>query len=472
VTDKSWNYPTLGFDPLPGDAAVALSLKEDARIFGQRMTEEAARLERLAHQGWQGEAAEVFAEHLETLPRDLRHCGDAFTDLALALGNYHDAFTRAKTQAADLEQKAAAAKAKLQTAELTYTTPVIQAPDACPPDRDRGPLDAAEDELGQILRDAHEFAEKFNESAEVEGIANAIRRFTEFAPDEPRWNIIKKWAGDVFSLTPVGAALEAAQLVHGIINHYAEFFSDLADFVSDISGFLGLLSIPLLLAPPVGTAIALAAFGLASGAAAMKISLYAGKARDANGDLYVGGRELTFALGDVALNAAGMGGSAKATQALSKGAARAGKGIGKVGQVEVSFGTALADQFDPKLAQKAWKAVKEFKAVRAEDGFRGLGKHLLDESRIDWKLMGDEGTVWVRGGVGLAVAGPRFTMEGNWAGIKSVGAIPGDFMDVITDDASSPDLRLDPPPLSAERMGGEGTQRRPDAPPVRPVMRD
>jgi uncharacterized protein YukE len=445
MTDAAWAYPSLGFDPLPGDPSVAQSLRDDARIFGQRMTEEAKRLRHLAHRdGWQGEAADSFAEHLDKLPRDLQRCGDAFSELALALGNYYAAFTGAKAKAHHLERRATEARQSLQSADLAFSSPVIQPPGDCPAPRDRRPLHAAEDELGAILREAHEFADRFDESPEVQDIARAIRSLSEFAPDGPRFSILKRWAGDVFKATPIGAAYEAVQAVHGLINHYAEFFSDLADFLSDLSGTLGLLSLPLLLVPPVGTAFALGALATAAGTATIKTSLYVGKARDARGNLYVSGGELAFAMGDVAINAAGIGMAAKATQAVG-----AGSGL------EKSFGKALAEQLDPNLFKRSWTTSKGTLTAVGDDGFKSVGKELLTEARAEWQIMGDKGTQWVRGGVGLAVAGPSFTMAGNWAGIESARALPKDFLKVLTNQSDDLELAATPvastPVVSAPR---------------------
>ena len=432
MTDSPWIYPGLGFDPLPGDPEVTRSLQEDARIFGQRMTEEAKRLRRFAHRdGWRGEAAEAFAEHLDTLPRDLERCGDAFSDLALALGTYHHAFTTAKAKATDLEQRAVKAREKVHTADVVFSTSVIQAPGTCAPTPDRSALDTAEDELGAILREAHELAETFNDSPEVQQIAAAIRSFTEFAPDEPRWNIIRRWAGDVFSVTPVGAALNA---VHGLINEYAEFFSDLADLMSDVSGFLGLLSIPLVFVPPIGTAVGAAAFGLAAGTAAIKTSLYAGHARDADGKLYVGGGELFAAIGDAGLGAAGVGAGARASQHLAKAVKQ-----------ETSFGRAFADQLRPKVFSKAVRSAQDHSRMLNQSGPMKLGKHLFGQAKAEWDLMGDAGTFWVRSGVGLSVAGPNATMNNNWGGILSTSAMPRDFWKMVTDQPESPDLNVQGP---------------------------
>jgi len=60
-----------------------LELRNDARAFGSRLTDEAHRLSALARPGaWDGAAAEAYAAALDDLPRDLQRCGDAFLGLA------------------------------------------------------------------------------------------------------------------------------------------------------------------------------------------------------------------------------------------------------------------------------------------------------------------------------------------------------------------------------------------------------
>ena len=114
-----WEFPGLGFDPLPGNPQVVTDLEHDARIFGQRMADQATELRKLAwRDGWQGEAAEVFSQHLKTLPLDLECCGEAFTGLADALASYTGAFDVARrTTVADLERRAVEARNKLQAAD-------------------------------------------------------------------------------------------------------------------------------------------------------------------------------------------------------------------------------------------------------------------------------------------------------------------------------------------------------------------
>lgn len=466
MTNAAWNSPGLGFDPLPGDPEVVRSLQDDARIFGQRMTDEAKRLRRLAHRdAWQGEAADVFAQHLETLPRDLQRCGDAFSDLALALGNYHHAFTMAKAKAADLERRAVEARQKVQAAQVVIQAPptaVIQPADARPPPPGPSPLETAEDELGAILREAHEFAEHFNDSPEVQQIAAAIRSFTEFAPDEPRWNVIRRWAGDAFRLTPVGAALNAT---HELINQFAEFFNDLAGLLSDLSTSLGILTLPLMFVPPLGTTMAVGALAAAAGSAALKTSLYVGHARDANGNLYVSGGNLIRSYVDVGVNAVGIAGAAGATRAvkLADGATRA----------EASFGKSLAEQFSAKTFREAGKAPGKLLKFQEEFGTKATAKFYARQTARQFAV-GQAGRAYNIGGVFLTGAGPMLTATESWnvAGWRApVHLLQDDVPALFSDAPNTPDLEVNVPAVMTE-AGAEPTPvMRPREPSVQPVMR-
>ena len=144
------------------------------------------------------------------------------------------------------------------------------------------------------------------------------------------------------------------------------------------------------------------------------------------------------------MNAVGLGVSAKATQALGKGAAKAARASGMAVD-EISFGTALAEQLDPALFKKSWNALGEYSRGVGE-GPRSLGRELLKRNKADWDTMGD-GTKWIWKGLGVAIGGPNETQPGNWAGIESLWALPDDFIEAVTTDTNPPDLALDIPPV-------------------------
>lgn len=459
MTDTSGAFPTLGFDPLPGDPEVTKALRDDAAEFGRRMKEEACRLQKLAHRdGWQGEAAEVFAQHLETLPRDLERCGQAFADLAVQLTNYHTALVAAKCEAKALEERAAAAKQAVQQAEFTSSAPSMQAPGDCPPVRDRKPLNDAEDSYGAILREAHEFAEKFNERCDIEAIATSIRNCTRFAPDEPGWSVFRRWAGTVFRATPIGAALGG---IHDLINEYAEFFNDLGNVLSDISGTLGILSLPLMFFPPLGTTAAVLALGAAAGSTTLKTSLFVGKARDANGNLYVNGGNLVRSYVDLGMNAAGVAGTAAANRAA------------KLARNEATtFGKEIGEAFSARnFNLDPFRDAADVLRLRGKAEGAGF---IVGKTLKTFKTT-YPGHLYNTGGVALTAFGPLATATGpdNYVGWRSPYSLRTDVPNLVTDASNHPDLgvRLQPVITSSDAPPPPPTIRQ-ATPPTEPVMRD
>ncbi len=467
-------FPGLGFDPLPGNPQVARDLERDARIFGQRMTDQASALRRLASRdGWVGEAAEVFAKHLKTLPPDLDHCGEAFTDLADALATYAGAFEFAKrTTVADLERRAVEARQKIQASDVAYHTPVISAPGDCTPLPDRNPLDAAQDELGAILREGHGFADKFNDSAEVQHLEHVIRHhLTHYAPDEPGWNILKHWAGDVFKATPIGAAINAT---HELINHYAEFFNHLAGFLSELSGVVGLVALPAMFFPPLGTALGVAILGLTATSAGIKTSLYVGHARDVNGKLLVSGGNLFHSYVDVTLSAGAVGavaGVERAGTLAAGGKTTFGKELAKQFEKDtfsealrapkVVIGETVAD-LERKAAAEANKAIERVgpKAVANaifKKGIEGFGKDQAGRA-LNW------------GGLVVGGAGPAANTvdASNVFGWRSLQHIPNETLDLFHKEPGTPDLQVRTQPVMSSRT--PHSTMGPHKPPPSPVM--
>jgi uncharacterized protein YukE len=432
-----WDFPGLGFDPLPGNPQVATDLGNDARIFGQRMTDQATELRKLAYRdGWQGQAADVFAQHLRTLPVDLERCGEAFTGLADALATYAAAFDVAKrTSAADLERRAVEARQKLQAADTALHTPVISAPGDCPPAPDHKPLDDAQDELGAILREAHNLADTFNDSADVQHLEHVIRKvLTHYAPDEPGWNVLKHWAGEVFKLaaatSPLGLAMFGA---HELINRYPEFFNHVAGVLSELSGVVGLVGLPLMFFPPLGTAVAAGVLALTAASAAIKTSLYVGDARDANGNLIVTGWSLVHSYADVAMSAGAIGAAAGAarTEELALGN-------------ETTFARQLGRQFNKKvfdedLAKETAKTAK----LLAKGGPKLAAKKLF-EGGVAPFAEGAHGRALNWGGVVVGGVGPSANARdaSNVFGWRSVQHIAPETKELFRQESDVPDLQL------------------------------
>lgn len=437
------HYPALGFDPLPGDPRVALELADDARIFGERMTNQAAELRRMANpEGWTGEAAEAFSAGLAELPDDLEIAGQAFTGMAGALEQFHDRFLAAKERARALEEEARTARAELSQAQAVYDQPVFQPVGAPPPVRDRQPVEEAEGGLHEVVSRAQRLQDDFEDS--VADLARTIYGWTAHAPREPVFDRLTRWAGEVFALAPLD-----------FVREHAEFLDDLGNFLGSISAVLGIAALPLFIVPGLGQFLALAALVTAGGAALLKTSLFAGGAVDANGKAYVSGTDLRNAWVDVALNAGGVGAAAGASQ------------LGKIARgVEGSTGRAgFVRELGPLLRPdpaSAWTDVQRLSSLRQEMGSKGALGHLGRMSKRQWDYL-VPGAKWTTAtGVFIAdLAGPKLVGDGV-AGLRAATALPRGFVDLLVHDAGAPDLRANDPlgtPGYAEFTTGESGPR-------------
>lgn len=421
------HYPALGFDPLPGDPRVARELADDARIFGERMTNQAAELRRMANpEGWTGEAAEAFTAGLAELPDDLEIAGQAFTGMAGALEQFHDRFLAAKERARALEGEARTARAELSQAQAVYEQPVFQPLGAPPPVRDRKPVEEAEGGLHEVVSRAQRLQDDFEDS--VADLARTIYGWTAHAPREPVFDRLTRWAGEVFALAPLD-----------FVREHAEFLDDLGNFLGSISAVLGIAAIPLFLVPGLGQFLALAALVTAGGAALLKTSLFTSGAVDANGKAYVSGTDLRNAWLGVALNAGGVGAAAGASQ------------LGKIARgVEGSAGRAgFVRELGPLLRPdpaSAWTDVQRLSALRQEMGAKGALVHLARMSKRQWDVLVPGERRAIAAGVLVDdIAGPMQAGDG-LLGWKAVVALPSGFVDLLVQDAGAPDLRADVPP--------------------------
>ncbi len=160
---------------------MALELAGDARIFGERMTNQVTELRRMAKpEGWTGEAAEAFSAGLAELPYDLEIAGQAFTGMATALEDFHIRFVAAKERARALEEEARAARSQLSQVQAVYDQPAFQPVGAPPPVRDRKPVEEAEGGLHEVVSRAQRLQDDFEDS--VADLARTIYGWTAHAP--------------------------------------------------------------------------------------------------------------------------------------------------------------------------------------------------------------------------------------------------------------------------------------------------
>ncbi len=117
-------YPTLGFDPAPGDVGVVQNLHETvSRVAGQLGSAHGA-LSRLGRSDgvWQGQAAQAFARRVGELPKHLADGENSMSAACRALSTW-------STELVDFQHRAAA--------------------------YERQAADTASDELSRIISKAH-----------------------------------------------------------------------------------------------------------------------------------------------------------------------------------------------------------------------------------------------------------------------------------------------------------------------------
>jgi uncharacterized protein YukE len=431
-------YPALGFDPLPGNPEAVRALAGNARIFGQRMTEQADALDTVRNRSdWTGDAADAFTEKLEHLPRRLREAGESVTRLARHLDAYADRYDEAKLCTWPLEEKAEAVRAALTTAQAAYGQPVIRAPGEpwCPPDRSA--IDGASEELGVILREAHSFREHFETS--VADLAKAIHDLADDAPNPPHDDDLFGWAKKLFELTPVGQAIDAA---HRLLNDYPHFFSELAEVLTAVSAAAAFLAIPAVVVPGVGQVLGVVALATSAGAAAIDTSLYAGHATDENGRPYVTGGHLAMAWAAVGFAAGGVAMAAEAT--VTRHAAQ---------DVQTTLGKEVGKQFAKETFHEAGRGLRTLGDLTEELGAKGATKWMGHITTKEFQSMGTHEKTWIAGGAFAEAVGPPAAANDAWnvfglkdmAKITRVVALPNAVLEDLGTEMV-PDLHLNAPP--------------------------
>ena len=262
--------------------------------------------------------------------------------------------------------------------------------------------------------------------------------------------------------------------IHDLINEFSEFFNDLATLLADLSGFIGIISLPLMFVPPLGTALAVGALALTAGSAAIKTSLYVGHARDANGDLYVSGGDLVKSYVDVGLGAVGIGVAAGATRATNA-AANAAKATATGARTveKATFGKALAEQFSRETFRQAGAAPG--KLVQFADRFGAKAT-----AQVYWRqtasqfAAGAPGQGYNIGGLVFSGVSPMPTSDDTWrnaAGWQApVHLFRDDITTILSNAPDTPDLQIKVQPTIGAPSPEPTPSIRPVEPPIRPVM--
>ena len=119
-------FPALGFDPAPGSPSAVLAQARDADRAARALAGAAVAAGRLDAR-WRGAAAEAYRDHTRELPGDLGRAAAAHGTLARELASYADDLATRQLRAADLEDRAAALRARAGGIEVSRQAALVGA---------------------------------------------------------------------------------------------------------------------------------------------------------------------------------------------------------------------------------------------------------------------------------------------------------------------------------------------------------
>ncbi|WP_034272444.1 putative T7SS-secreted protein [Haloechinothrix halophila] len=252
----SGSYPTLGFDPAPGNVAkvteVADNLGTVAREIGAAFTD----LTNIGKSGgiWQGEGAAAFAAKVNELPDYLEKANKSLSGASDTLSLWSQDLSSLQRKAAEYERLAADAMREVKAAEsnpdLQLAGQMFSDPAAL--EQATAALRAAE----QRLASAQESLESFREDARrlleqhaelASDVAAKLRRAKDEAPEEPGL------------LDEIGDALSKAW---DFVEEHADVIAKIGDVLSTIGTVLSVVAVATAWIPGVNAVTAAAAIGV------------------------------------------------------------------------------------------------------------------------------------------------------------------------------------------------------------------
>ncbi|MFF0725509.1 putative T7SS-secreted protein [Streptomyces sp. NPDC004134] len=257
MADK--DYPTLGFDPAPGDAH---STKYLARAIGRLAGElgtTAKELDRLDQGVWKGKAANAFSDHVaDKVTPDIKRAHSSFEKAATALRRWSEKMDGFQDEARALErearrkQEAVGDAQRLLDAGKAAPFPGASA-DEKASDAQKKPQDKREkaaEEAGDALDDVRRRAEELKDRyfTEAWSISRELDGAGDIAPDEP--GLFDRIASGVSDV--LGDALDWVQ-------DHADLIKAIGDVLSYVTAALTVLAIATAPFPPIGAAFASAA---------------------------------------------------------------------------------------------------------------------------------------------------------------------------------------------------------------------
>ncbi|MGR8007655.1 putative T7SS-secreted protein [Streptomyces hypolithicus] len=285
----SATYPSLGFDPAPGDTGNVGTLAARTKKAATALDTAQSSIKRLTgNVSWAGDAASAFSTKVGELPRYLKDSHEALDTASSELSKWREALTHHQSAARTYEAQAKKAKGEVASAEKAseaatgrynraaadpafklsgqvFTGPALQdaqarvdAANARLQQADgelssvSAQLERAQDDLEEIIKRAERLLEEHQAGARK--VAGQLRKATDGAPDPGFWDRL----GDKFK--------EIGHSIQEWCARNKDLLNKIGDWLGNISAVLGVLALLTLWCPPLAGGLALASAGLSAGA--------------------------------------------------------------------------------------------------------------------------------------------------------------------------------------------------------------
>ncbi|GAA2655812.1 hypothetical protein GCM10010400_10690 [Streptomyces aculeolatus] len=260
MADK--DYPTLGFDPAPGDAHSTKYLSRTIGRLAGELGTTARELERLDQGVWKGKAANAFSDHVaDNVTPDIKRAHTSFEKAARALRRWSVEMDRFQEEARALEREARRKQEALGDAQrLVNAGKAAPFPGASDDDKasdaqkkQQDKREKAAEEAGDALDEVRRRAEELKERyvTEAWSICRELDTAGDIAPDEP--GLFDRIASGVSDV--LGDALDWVQ-------DHADLIKAIGDVLSYVTAALAVLAI---VTAPFGIGAAFATAALITG---------------------------------------------------------------------------------------------------------------------------------------------------------------------------------------------------------------
>ncbi|WP_157880168.1 putative T7SS-secreted protein [Streptomyces natalensis] len=361
IPAEAAGFPGLGFDPTPGNLAAVRTLVDETFTAHRNLESVWETLNSITRHGkeWRGLAADAFSMRVKKLPELVDAATQSFYDCGFQLNEWSAKLDTMKSRSRDLEGRAVTARSRMRDAEenpdLGLAGKTFETDEELHNAEQRlnnavTELDSARNALNTLIEDAQRLKHQHDEAAET--VAEAIRRASEEAPDEP--GLLDK-LGDAIKSLAEAQSLIAHQMWDWVKNH-ANAIAAVGDVLSTVSAVVGAAGVGLaaigmafppaevVLAPTAGV-LEIASSGFAAGALVLH-----GTARMAGGEDVVSNRTLAQdVLGTIPFGAATRVGGKLGTALLKSRAAEGASNFGLVDSWASLFGdSSVFENFKPK----------------------------------------------------------------------------------------------------------------------------